>query len=148
MPKKIYFDTSSLRVLCGEWIARICLLRLRSNTLISSHSLSLTRTHPRGLLRFKTSSGLLTSNLGDLSLKDGAKIVVNSKLIKKSSPNLADKSVAKAKGGTGGIMLAPPPPPGSTVFAKVSSPSEPASEAAVGDDDGCADDEFGDFETA
>ena len=87
----------------------------------------------------------MTSDLGGFSLKEGAKIVVNTKLIKKNSPSLVEKTAAKSvsKVGPGGAMLAPPPPPGSTVFAKVSSPSE----AASIDDDG-ADDEFGDFESA
>ena len=92
------------------------------------------------------------SNLGDLSLKEGSKIIVNSKLIKKSSPGLSSDKAAKSKPtlANGGIVLAPPPPPGSTVFAKVSSSPQATTSLT---EDAAADaevdaDEFGDFETA
>ena len=92
------------------------------------------------------------SNLGHLSLKEGSRIVVNSKLIKKSAPGLSSDKAAKSKPtlANGGIVLAPPPPPGSTVFAKVSS-SPQATTSLTEDADAEAEadaDEFGDFETA
>ena len=98
----------------------------------------------------------LLRDLGDLSLKEGSKIVVNSNLIKKSP---AGKSgTDRSKGGTGNIILAPPPPPGTTVFAKIPlstmdtiDTDPPGTEPTVAKEEKNEtfdDDEFGDFETA
>ena len=76
-------------------------------------------------------------------MKEGVKIKVNSKLIKKSSPSTAKPVAAVSKGG---FTLAPPPPAGSTIF--VNSPAEPVEKDALenaDDDDDDDDDDFGDF---
>jgi hypothetical protein len=79
--------------------------------------------------------------LGDLSLKEGVKIKVNSKLLKKSSPSTANKLSGAGKAGS--FTLAPPPPAGSTIF--VNSPEPATTQAGPATDNEEDDDDFGDF---
>jgi hypothetical protein len=81
--------------------------------------------------------------LGDLSLKEGVKIKVNSRLVKKNPSPAGKEKSSSGSGIGGGFTLAPPPPPGSTVFSKPAAVKVNA-DALLSDDD----DDFGDFESA
>ena len=81
----------------------------------------------------------MSNLLRDLSLKEGVKIKVNSKLLKKSSPSAMNKVNETKK--TGNFALAPPPPAGSTIFVNYSGPELSGGNEADIDDD----DDFGEF---
>jgi hypothetical protein len=142
MPK-IFYNSLGYRCARADFLLSHTVYHISHH--LTSHHLSIIFDYYVTALFMFVQGGLSApvNLLGDLSLKDGVKIKVNSRLIKKN-PSPAGKEKSSSGGGIGGgFTLAPPPPPGSTVFSKPAEVKVNA-EALLCDDD----DDFGDFECA